>query len=205
MILGSKLLIFWWIFHYLFIYSVYSFRWFISEGKFSADINWRCFLSFPLICNIFPDLKTLPNTQKIKGHFYWRTTVKNFFFSLEDEIQKNHRIRWNSQEDNSVRGAATACVIYQVRAANWAVCQSQPLWLIAGAASSAIADQKVGFSLGKRNETDIWIPDWAMVEARHNHTCGLSEMLIEVSSALSFYSINQGECGSEFLLSNSLF
>lgn len=38
-----------------------------------------------------------------------------------------------------------------------------------------------------------------MVKNRHNHTRGLSEMLIEVSSALSFYSRKQGEFLSEFL------
>lgn len=37
-----------------------------------------------------------------------------------------------------------------------------------------------------------------MVKNRHNHTCGLREMLIEVLSTLSFRSINQGECVSEF-------
>lgn len=48
------------------------------------------------------DLKTLPNTQKIKGNFLFENNV----------------IRWNSLVDDSVRGAATACVIYQVREAN---------------------------------------------------------------------------------------
>lgn len=85
-----------------------------------------------------------------------KNCIERLFFSLKDQIQQNHRIRWNSREDGGVWGAATACVIYQVRAANWAVCQSRPLWLIATTASSAIAGQKVGFSSEKREMKQIY-------------------------------------------------
>lgn len=87
-----------------------------------------------------------------------------FFFSLENQIQQNQGIRWSSLEDDSVWGAATACVIYRVGAANWAVCQSRHTLINRRAASSEITEQKVGFFLGEREmkqiygyETERWL------------------------------------------------
>lgn len=114
----------------------------------------------------------------------------------ELQTLRNLCIRWDPPEDLDVLVGTTACVIYQVRAANLAACQRSLLWLITRTAHRAIAEQKVGFSQGKkkekRNETDIWIPDWGMVKRGHNHTCGLSEMLIRVASELDFLSTNCG-------------
>ena len=139
------------------------------------------------------DLKTWPNTQRVLEEDYIREKKKrggcskillpwaakpNTIFVLGGILQRT----WG------VFAGATASVIYQVRAANWAVCQSLLLWLITSAAPKCDSRAESGIFTGgkKRNETDIWIPDWGMVKNRHNHTCGLSEMLIESCKWINF-------------------
>lgn len=97
--------------------------------------------------------------------------------------------RQDPPEDSALlQAAATPIVIYQVRAANWAVCQSLPLWLIVGPAWWRDSTAEVGFfsAQEKWNETDIGTPDWRMVKRRRNHPCGSSEILIEVASLLNW-------------------